>query len=373
MKIFVFFLVLVAALVREVEQSVHANAKMFLAGTNDFIGTIDFYEEEEAWGVVITGFVNRLRPMATLGFHIHSQPIGDNHNCTAGGSHFNPYNVSHGMQTDELLNRHVGDLGNIETSVDGGAYLGLVDRVISLNFNNTRNVIGLPLMIHNLTDDGGHTGKGESNTTGNAGPRIACAYQSKFLKVQLIGMNTNSSNSQFVRSLSDTEIPQHVADEPIAAKPLPPGWEVRTDNSGRTYYLGHNRRRTTWIHPNPQNANITGQCQIHESEASAEFGSLMSDCTMAYDHLSQNVTGIDPRTNQSISRPTTHPEIMKNGPLPTPWDVRTAPSGRYYYIDHVNKRTTWQNPRVISRDHHEHSNSDVQPDSSETEIESSPP
>ncbi|CAF3270652.1 unnamed protein product [Rotaria socialis] len=161
-------------------------------------------------------------------------------------------------------------------------------------------------------------------------------------------MNTNSSNSQFVRSLSDTEIPQHVADEPIAAKPLPPGWEVRTDNSGRTYYLGHNRRRTTWIHPNPQNANITGQCQIHESEASAEFGSLMSDCTMAYDHLSQNVTG-------------------------TPWDVRTAPSDRCYYIDHVNKRTTWQNPRVISRDHHEHSNSDVQPDSSETEIESSPP
>ncbi|CAF1018067.1 unnamed protein product [Adineta steineri] len=68
-----------------------------------------------------------------LGFHIHSQPTGANHNCTAGGAHFNPYNASHGMPQDPVMQRHVGDI-----------------------------------------DDGGHTGKGESNTTGNAGPRIAC-------------------------------------------------------------------------------------------------------------------------------------------------------------------------------------------------------
>ncbi|CAF1324777.1 unnamed protein product, partial [Rotaria sp. Silwood1] len=152
----------------------HANAQMFLMGTNDFIGTVNFYEEEEAWGVVISGSVNRLRPLAKLGFHIHSQPIGDNHNCTAGGAHYNPYNVSHGMPEDPLMQRHVGDLGNIDINADGRAYIGLVDHIISLRSNDTRNVIGLPLMIHNLTDDGGHTGKGESNTTGNAGPRIAC-------------------------------------------------------------------------------------------------------------------------------------------------------------------------------------------------------
>ena len=74
--------------------------------------------------------------------------------------------TSHGMQEDALSERHVGDLGNIQTDVNGRAYVGLVERVISLGSNSTRNVIGLPLMIHNLTDDGGHTGKGESNTTG---------------------------------------------------------------------------------------------------------------------------------------------------------------------------------------------------------------
>jgi Cu-Zn family superoxide dismutase len=70
------------------------------------------------------------------------------------------------MPDDPVLQRHVGDLGNIETNADGRAYAASVDHIISLGDDKTRNVIGLPLMIHNLTDDGGHTGKGESNTTG---------------------------------------------------------------------------------------------------------------------------------------------------------------------------------------------------------------
>ena len=69
------------------------------------------------------------------------------------------------MSGDGLMNRHVGDLGNIESDATGRAFTGLDDRIISLGRNKTTNVIGLPLMIHNLTDDGGHTGKGESSTT----------------------------------------------------------------------------------------------------------------------------------------------------------------------------------------------------------------
>ena len=74
--------------------------------------------------------------------------------------------ASHGMPGDGLMHQHVGDLGNIESDATGKAYMGLDDRIISLDRNKTTNVIGLPLMIHNLTDDGGHTGKGESSTTG---------------------------------------------------------------------------------------------------------------------------------------------------------------------------------------------------------------
>jgi Cu/Zn superoxide dismutase len=53
--------------------------------------------------------------------------------------------VSHGMPRDSQ--RHVGDLGNIETNVDGRAYIAIRDGVISIGFDKTRNVIGLPLIL----------------------------------------------------------------------------------------------------------------------------------------------------------------------------------------------------------------------------------
>ncbi|MGH0166112.1 UNVERIFIED_CONTAM: hypothetical protein FKN15_064988, partial [Acipenser sinensis] len=31
--------------------------------------------------------------------------------------------------------------------------------------------------------------------------------------------------------------------------PLPPGWEEKIDNLGRTYYVNHNTRTTQWKRP----------------------------------------------------------------------------------------------------------------------------
>nr|7LP3_A Chain A, E3 ubiquitin-protein ligase NEDD4-like [Homo sapiens]7LP3_C Chain C, E3 ubiquitin-protein ligase NEDD4-like [Homo sapiens] len=31
--------------------------------------------------------------------------------------------------------------------------------------------------------------------------------------------------------------------------PLPPGWEEKVDNLGRTYYVNHNNRTTQWHRP----------------------------------------------------------------------------------------------------------------------------
>jgi Cu/Zn superoxide dismutase len=72
--------------------------------------------------------------------------------------------LSHGMPRNSK--RHVDDLRNIHTNRNGKAYIALRDDVISIGFDKIRNVIGLPIVIHNLTDDGGHTGKGKSNTIG---------------------------------------------------------------------------------------------------------------------------------------------------------------------------------------------------------------
>lgn len=36
---------------------------------------------------------------------------------------------------------------------------------------------------------------------------------------------------------------------PVAADPLPSGWEERQDANGRTYYVDHVRRLTQWERP----------------------------------------------------------------------------------------------------------------------------
>ena len=51
--------------------------------------------------------------------------------CLSAGSHFNPFDKTHGAPGD--LERHVGDLGNIETDSFGNAHFTFEDRLISLN------------------------------------------------------------------------------------------------------------------------------------------------------------------------------------------------------------------------------------------------
>ncbi|CAF5098122.1 unnamed protein product, partial [Rotaria sp. Silwood1] len=55
---------------------------------------------------------------------------------------------------------------------------------------------------------------------------------------------------------------------------------------------------------------------------------------------------IDPRTGKPTPIPSAQRELNQNGPLPSHWEARTLPDGRVYYIDHLNKITTWTDPRV---------------------------
>ncbi|CAF1112506.1 unnamed protein product [Adineta steineri] len=87
-----------------------------------------------------------------MDFHIHSQPIGANHNCTAGGAHFSPYNKSNCFEYNDDCN------------------------ILSIIIDTSHGIPRDPVMQRHVGDinGGGHTGKGKSNTIRNADPRIAC-------------------------------------------------------------------------------------------------------------------------------------------------------------------------------------------------------
>ncbi|XP_053128499.1 E3 ubiquitin-protein ligase NEDD4 isoform X2 [Hemicordylus capensis] len=99
---------------------------------------------------------------------------------------------------------------------------------------------------------------------------------------------------------------------------LPPGWEVRNDEKGRPYYIDHNSQTTTWKKPALQ--------------AGADAGPQATA----------------PTRQLSAPEDSRQPAASKRDPefLPKGWEVRHAPSGRPFFIDHNSKTTTWDDPRL---------------------------
>jgi Cu-Zn family superoxide dismutase len=134
-------------------------------------GTVLFTEDLKTGSVIIDIDVSGLKKSTSLGFHVHE--AGDlTDQCTSMCAHFNPYGKKHGGPDDK--ERHVGDLGNLETDAYGRARYRMVDNMIKLR-GSKANILGRGLIIHADPDDCGKGGCPDSLTTGHAGKRIACA------------------------------------------------------------------------------------------------------------------------------------------------------------------------------------------------------
>ncbi|KAF3914845.1 hypothetical protein ABW20_dc0104399 [Dactylellina cionopaga] len=138
-------------------------------GDSNVTGTVTFEQSSESSPTTITWEISGNDPNAERGMHIHT--FGDNTNgCTSAGPHFNPFSKEHGAPTDE--NRHVGDLGNIQTDKDGKSSGSTSDSLVKLI--GPESVLGRTVVVHGGTDDLGKGGHADSKTTGNAGARPAC-------------------------------------------------------------------------------------------------------------------------------------------------------------------------------------------------------
>lgn len=188
---------------------------------------------------------------------------------------------------------------------------------------------------------------------------------------------------------------------------LPAGWERREDNLGRTYYVDHNTRSTSWQRPtdrgnsensrNERDANTAIERSRHQNRtlpedrtganspspqqpapsSSANSIATATGATTAgtgelpplwemrhtaegrpyfVDHNTRTTTWVDPRRQQYIrvygpqaqNNPIQQQPVSQLGPLPSGWEMRLTNTARVYFVDHNTKTTTWDDPRLPS-------------------------
>ncbi|XP_059155940.1 E3 ubiquitin-protein ligase NEDD4-like isoform X2 [Physella acuta] len=99
-------------------------------------------------------------------------------------------------------------------------------------------------------------------------------------------------------------------------EPLPAGWAIGIAPNGRTFFIDHNTRATSWEDPRKSNLHRGGSLKTTESPSPMFRSSSVEDL------------------------------LHKLGPLPPGWEERTHVDGRVFFIDHNNKTTHWEDPRL---------------------------
>uniref|UniRef100_W8C7B3 E3 ubiquitin-protein ligase n=1 Tax=Ceratitis capitata TaxID=7213 RepID=W8C7B3_CERCA len=125
---------------------------------------------------------------------------------------------------------------------------------------------------------------------------------------------TSNSNVNVEAAASDFQRRFHISvDESDSSRPttvtpradedaLPPNWSMQVAPNGRTFFIDHASRRTTWI---------------------------------------------DPRNGRASPMPNQTRRVEDDlGPLPEGWEERVHTDGRVFYIDHNTRTTQWEDPRL---------------------------
>lgn len=142
---------------------------------------------------------------------------------------------------------------------------------------------------------------------------------------------------------------------------LPPGWERRTDNFGRTYYVDHNSRTTTWQRPTlDQSESERDQQRDDYTEAerrqhrgrtlpgqTPQSPVLGASAETSSGNVTVNSTGANTPVSPAaaVSMAATGATTRGLGELPPGWEQRFTNEGRPYFVDHNTRTTTWVDPR----------------------------
>ncbi|KAM9332458.1 LOW QUALITY PROTEIN: NEDD4-like E3 ubiquitin-protein ligase WWP1 [Pholidichthys leucotaenia] len=147
-------------------------------------------------------------------------------------------------------------------------------------------------------------------------------------------------------------------------QPLPPGWERRVDDRGRIYYVDHNTRTTTWQRPTMESVRNFEQWQSQRSQlqgAMHQFNQryLYSASMMSAenDPLGPLPPGWERRVDSNDrvyfvnhnTKTTQDPRtqgLQNEDPLPEGWGDSVTREGERYFVDHNTRTTTFSDPRT---------------------------
>ncbi|KAM4687354.1 NEDD4-like E3 ubiquitin-protein ligase WWP1 isoform 1-T2 [Discoglossus pictus] len=150
-------------------------------------------------------------------------------------------------------------------------------------------------------------------------------------------------------------------------QPLPPGWERRVDDRGRVYYVDHNTRTTTWQRPTMESVRNFEQWQSQRNQLQGAMQQFNQRYLYSASMLSAENDPLGPlppgweRRVDSTDRvyfvnhntkttqwedPRTQGSLQNEDPLPEGWEIRYTREGVKYFVDHNTKTTTFNDPRT---------------------------
>ncbi|XP_029315733.1 E3 ubiquitin-protein ligase NEDD4 isoform X2 [Cottoperca gobio] len=169
---------------------------------------------------------------------------------------------------------------------------------------------------------------------------------------------SNSSHSSFRGSAQTSTGEEHPVNPVLlpTSTGLPAGWEEKQDSKGRRYFVNHNSRSTSWTRPLVQRTQEAAATAAAAAAAAASATAAASAAAAATAAAAAQ-SGAGAAQIPSLPSPPTPPEVSPQNTtspeathdsrfLPTGWEVRSAPNGRPFFIDHNTKTTSWEDPRL---------------------------
>ncbi|XP_018614279.1 NEDD4-like E3 ubiquitin-protein ligase WWP1 [Scleropages formosus] len=170
-----------------------------------------------------------------------------------------------------------------------------------------------------------------------------------------IGVADSRDNGSSVR---DSGKPRQHQSNSGTTGPLPPGWEQRKDLHGRTYYVDHNTRTTTWERPQPLPAGwerrVDDRGRIYYVDHNTRTTTWQRPTMESVRNFEQwqsqrsQLQGAMHQFNQRYlySASMMSAENDPLGPLPPGWERRVDSNDRVYFVNHNTKTTQWEDPRT---------------------------